>query len=154
MRGGRGRSAFMNIAHAMHFEDLPAMLDQITAAVTRAFEHDLPEIEDEVWGIVDNRATMTGKVIRRPMQHEVEIYSFPQTWGSTALGFPGVGGQMMTTAQTVVVTFEATAWVYFGGELAYRIDDWHRNDVFNADMRAHNLAAQYQFAKKYLQKKT
>ena len=72
------------------------MLEQITASVKQALENDLPEIEDEVWGIVDNRAAMTGKIFRRPIEHDVEIYSFPQTWGSTGIGLSGAGGQMMT----------------------------------------------------------
>ena len=50
------------------------MLEQITASVKQALENDLPEIEDEVWGIVDNRAAMTGKIFRRPIEHDVEIY--------------------------------------------------------------------------------
>lgn len=68
------------------------MLEQITASVKEALENDLPEIEDEVWGIVDDRAAMTGKIFRRPIEHDIEIYSFPQTWGSTGIGLSGAGG--------------------------------------------------------------
>lgn len=54
-------------------------------------------------------------------------YSFPQTWGSTALGFGGIGGAAMTTAQTVVVfTYGAPigkAAVYFGGRFAYLVEN-------------------------------
>ncbi|NTF23527.1 hypothetical protein G6L37_34720 [Agrobacterium rubi] len=125
------------------------MIEQISAAVKSALENDLPEREDEVWAIVNDRPTMTGKIMRRPMPHEIEVYSFPQTWGSTAGGFGGVGGQMMTTLQTVIVSFEGTALVYFGSSLAYRIEDWHRNDVFVDDMRSHVLAAQYRAGKRY-----
>ena len=125
------------------------MLDQITAAVTQALEKDLPEVEDESWGIVDGRAAKVATVKRRPMPHEVEIYSFPQTWGSTALGFGGVGGQAMTTAQTVIVTLEAKAWVYIGGRLAYTVADFYRNESFMQDMRAHNVAALHQSSKRY-----
>lgn len=53
-------------------------------------------------------------------------YSFPQTWGSTALGFGGIGGAAMTTAQTVVVMDHGapvgSAAVFFGGRLAYKIN--------------------------------
>jgi hypothetical protein len=51
-------------------------------------------------------------------------YSFPQLWGSTALGFGGIGGACMTTAQTVVVMTHdgvGKAAVYFGGRFAYLI---------------------------------
>lgn len=55
-------------------------------------------------------------------------YAFPQTWGSTALGHGGIGGQMMTSAITMVVVVqpgwhgdhpEGIALVYFGGAFAY-----------------------------------
>lgn len=125
------------------------MLEQIIAAVTRALEQDLPEIEEETWGIVNNRAAQTGTIKRRPAQHDVEIYSFPQSWGSTALGFGGVGGQMMTTAQTTIVSLETTAWVYIGGQLAYCVEEWQRNEAFNRDMQQHHMAAQFQSFKRY-----
>ncbi len=32
-----------------------------------------------------------------------EVYSWPQTWGSTACGHPGIGGSAMTTGIVVVV---------------------------------------------------
>ncbi|MNU26887.1 hypothetical protein D3C71_152680 [compost metagenome] len=125
------------------------MLEQIIAAVTRALEQDLPEIEEETWGIVNNRAAQTGTIKRRPAQHDVEIYSFPQSWGSTALGFGGVGGQMMTTAQTTIVSLETTAWVYIGGQLAYCVEEWQRNEAFIRDMQQHHMAAQFQSFKRY-----
>lgn len=50
-------------------------------------------------------------------------YAFPQTWGSTSLGFDGIGGQAITRAQTVVVLSEnGAAVVYFGGRFAYSVD--------------------------------
>ncbi len=52
----------------------------------------------------------------------VSWYAFPQRWGSTALGFGGIGGQMMTTAQTIVVLAELKREmvVYFDGRFAYK----------------------------------
>ncbi len=125
------------------------MLDQIITAVSQALDHDLPEVEEETWGIVNNRAAQTGTIKRRPSQHDVEIYSFPQTWGSTALGFGGVGGQMMTTAQTTIVSLDTTAWVYIGGQLAYHIEEWQRNETFTRDMQAQRMAAQFESFKRY-----
>lgn len=43
-------------------------------------------------------------------------FSFPETWGSTALGFGGMGGAAMTTAQTYIVMADLNeAYVYWGG---------------------------------------
>ena len=50
---------------------------------------------------------------------------FPQTWGSTALGFGGVGGQAMTTAYTSVFYDQGQnyAVVFFDGRLAYIVNE-------------------------------
>lgn len=130
------------------------MLDQINDAVNRALDHDLPEIEEETWGIVNNRAAKTGTIKRRPAQHDVEIYSFPQTWGSSGIGLSSVGGQMMTTAQTTIVSLETTAWVYIGGQLAYCVEEWQRNEAFTRDKQRHHMAAQYESFKRYKKQKS
>lgn len=58
----------------------------------------------------------------RPTVDQVDVQLFPQLWGSTALGYGGLGGAAMTTAYTVVVSTEAEACVYFGGgRLAYKV---------------------------------
>jgi len=52
----------------------------------------------------------TEEVSRRPDLWEVDVYSFPQTWASTALGFGGplgfggIGGASIKTAQTLLVS--------------------------------------------------
>ena len=60
------------------------------------------------------------------LESEIDVYSFPQTWGSTALGYDGFGGSAMTTAQTIVL-YNSKAnivRVYFGSDrLAYQIDN-------------------------------
>lgn len=61
-------------------------------------------------------------------------YAFPQTWGSTALGFGGIGGCAMTTAQTYVVTVQGRVLVYFGPRFAYEIKDtlrWKLEEYLN-----------------------
>ena len=66
---------------------------------------------------------------------EVEVYSFPQGWGSTALGYGGIGGQAMTSAQTIVLydACEGITRVYFGGgRLAYEIKN--PNQLFFEDL--------------------
>lgn len=60
----------------------------------------------------------------RPNDHEVEVTMFTQVWGSTALGFGGIGGAAMTTAYTVVVQGpNGDCAVYFNGRLAYHVED-------------------------------
>jgi len=76
---------------------------------------------------------------RRPASHEVEVYSFPQTWGSTALGFGGIGGAAMTTAQTTVCVHHRSAAVYFSRRLAYKVSNI--NATFMADVHGHNMAS-------------
>ena len=50
--------------------------------------------------------------------------TFPQTWSSTALGFSGVGGQAITTANTYVFIpkeVNQDCFIYFGGRFAYSV---------------------------------
>ena len=53
------------------------------------------------------------------------VVMFQQTWGSTALGYGGIGGAVMTPAYTVVVSYENHMRVYFGGgRLVYELGYW------------------------------
>jgi len=72
--------------------------------------------------------------------HVLSYVAWPQVWGSTALGFPRIGLQVVTTAQTHVVTDtlgDGGHLVYFGGEFAYRVE--RPNAAFEADRQAHRL---------------
>lgn len=53
-------------------------------------------------------------------------HSFPETWGSTSLGFGGMGAQMITTAQTHVVidAVSGTGVVYWAGRYGKTV--WRR----------------------------
>lgn len=56
--------------------------------------------------------------------NDFDVYIFEQTWGSTALGFPGFGGQSITSAYTFVLvpySSELPCFVYFGGGFAYAV---------------------------------
>ena len=56
---------------------------------------------------------------------DFDLYTFEQTWGSTALGFGGIGGQAMTSSRTYVfvpVTCNQKCFIYFGGRFAYTAD--------------------------------
>lgn len=85
-----------------------------------------PEVEwtDKPDPATGSRRRETGKTLeRRPRQDEVDVIMFQQTWGSTALGFGGIGGQAITSAYTVVVEgLQGDACVYFAGRLAYHIE--------------------------------
>jgi len=97
-----------------------------------AREKHLPDIVERV------RSQPDKTISRRPNAYDIEVYSFPQSWGSTALGFGGVGGQAITTAQTTVVISSPGAAVYFGRRLAYVIQNV--NVRFGKDLASFNMA--------------
>ena len=70
---------------------------------------------------------------------DLSLRVFPQVWGSTALGFGGIGGQAMTAAYTTVVedAYEGFYSVFFGERLAYLIQN--PSDVFFEDMYKCNM---------------
>ena len=74
---------------------------------------------------------------------QVEVEVFIQGWGSTALGFGGIGGQAMTSAYTTVVSDNEAGWhsVFFGDRLAYLI--YNPNDIFFDDLRKHQMKPVY-----------
>jgi len=81
---------------------------------------------------------------RRVQADEVEVVMFPQTWGSTALGYGGMGGAAISGAYTVVVSHKTHLCVYFGcGRLAYRLDyaemSAEGRDNFRKDLHGHTL---------------
>lgn len=123
-------------------------LNALAAALTLARQRDLPDIHWAWQG-------RSGK--RRPMQEELDVRLFLQTWGNTSLGFDmhdGLAGASMTTAPTVVVmkngaasAYLSAACVYFGETLAYRVPKM--NDNFIQDMQAGHMAAQSCAAERY-----
>lgn len=57
-----------------------------------------------------------------PEIDDFDLYTFEQVWGSTALGFGGMGGQVTTAANTYVFVplgCNQYCFVYFGGRFAY-----------------------------------
>jgi hypothetical protein len=86
-----------------------------------------------------NRFDYKVKRTRYLNQDEVLVAAmFAQTWASTALGFGGVGGAAITSAYSIVIEYENTYYVYFGGRFAYKLKD--PNQKFWDDIRAQNLA--------------
>jgi hypothetical protein len=117
--------------------------------VHAALLRDLSDIEEQLYGRIDGKRVPTSTRTRRPHAGEIEVYSFPQQWSSTALGFGGIGGQAFTTASTVVVACLDQACVYFGGAFAYRIAGWRRSEAFLKDMGRHEMADQMKAHSRY-----
>ena len=64
------------------------------------------------------------KKVRRPIPTEVEVIGmFRQQWGSTALGFGGLGGQAITDAYTYITKCNGEYFVYFAGMFAYKVSN-------------------------------
>lgn len=68
-----------------------------------------------------------------------KVVAFTQTWGSTALGFGGLGGAAMTTALTVVVSRHSRHFVFFDGRLAYTAISPNR--TFFEDVKDQKMAS-------------
>ena len=82
-----------------------------------------------------------------PTLDDFELYTFEQTWGSTALGFGGIGGQMMTSATTYVfipMSVNQKCFVYFAGRFAYAVD---YSEKFMKDVLDCNMASVYESGK-------
>jgi len=76
----------------------------------------------------------------KPSYDEIQVYAmFPQVWGSTALGFGGIGGQALTTAYTIVLYCSQIGkfYVYIGGRFAYDVD--HRSSKFLEHVKNQNI---------------
>lgn len=94
---------------------------------------------------------------RRPLEDDVEVIMFPQTWGSTALGYGGMGGAAVTSAYTVIVHDHNTYCVYFGeGELAYLVKYSELTDSgkenLRLDMQSQHMADRQKSHSRYLRK--
>lgn len=116
--------------------ELSSPLIALHAALGSAIHKDLPDVERTVtdYSVLDQPLNKgekrprfselpTKSVLMRPTDREVDVLMFPQSWGSTALGYGGIGGAAVTPAYTVVVRAHSCHCVYFGssGRLAYRV---------------------------------
>ena len=84
----------------------------------------------------------------KPSIDDFDMRVFPQVWGSTALGFGGVGGQAITAARTYVfipVSCKQKCFVYFAGRFAYAVpySDVLMNDIRDHDVESVNGAGKY-----------
>lgn len=72
---------------------------------------------------------------------EAKVLSWPQVWSTTTMGFGGIGGAMMTWAQTVVLHVGQRYLVYHGGRFAYRIES--ASPSFRNCLEVRKLAGQH-----------
>lgn len=84
----------------------------------------------------------------RPTLDDFDLYTFEQMWGSTALGFGGIGGSAMTSARTYVfvpVSCNQKCFVYFAGRFAYAVNysEKFMEDVRNGNMESVTKAGKY-----------
>lgn len=129
------------------------MIEEYAASVHAALLRDLSDVKEQLYARIDGKRQPSGTRPRRPHAGEIEVYSFPQEWSSTALGFGGIGGQAFTTATTVVVACRDEACVYFGGSFAYKIAGWRRSEAFSRDLAGHAMADQMKAHSRYGSKK-
>ena len=124
--------------------------DTLHEAIAAATLIDLPDIEYEDRDWEEFRKTKKDvrvKKKRRPVgNYDVDIDVFVQTWGSTALGYGGIGGAALTSAYTVVASVGYNVCVYFGcGRLAYKLNLGELTqtglDNYHKDVRDHNMAS-------------
>jgi hypothetical protein len=147
---------------------LGSAVQAVHEAVSAALYQDLPHIEytDRDWQVwrsltpeqqkqsqQDRSLGWTTKT-RRPCSDDVEVFMFPQGWGSTALGYGGMGGASMTCAYTVVVSDQIHVCVYFGsGRLAYMLNlnkcSPEGRAQFQQDLYSQNLAARADHVRRY-----
>ena len=89
--------------------------------------------------ILEIESDLTYKIPKDCTLNDYDIHIFKQGWGSTALGFSGFGGQMMTSAYTYVfipVYLDNNCHVYFDGAYAYSVpySQVFADDVFHQNM--------------------
>lgn len=93
-----------------------------------------------------------GADARRISVDDFEIYTFTQAWGSTALGFGGIGGQAITEANTYVLvplcpaSDYKTCHIYFAGRYAYSAPC---NSTLGADLVSQKMASVSEAAARY-----
>jgi hypothetical protein len=78
---------------------------------------------------------------------DFDMYTFKHTWGTTSLGFSGVGGSAITEARTYVFIpriDNQPCIVYFAGQFAYAVP---YSKVFMEDVKNHNMEPQYKIYK-------
>lgn len=66
-----------------------------------------------------------------------ELFCWPQTWGSTACGFGGMGGAAVTTVPTVILRYANRVRVYHDGRFVNEVK--RTNDQVRIHMSNHDF---------------
>lgn len=73
-------------------------------------------------------------------EDQLSVQQFRQVWGSTTIGFGGLGGAAMTSAVTTVLTGpDDVSYVFFDGRFAYQVPEL--TDTFRQDLEKRALAS-------------
>lgn len=76
--------------------------------------------------------------------NKFDVHIVNQTWGSTAGGWPGMGGATMTDSYTIIIEnkFIGYSFIYYGSTLAYivKIDEVYLNIKLNHLPGIYNLS--------------
>ena len=83
----------------------------------------------------------------RPSIYDIDVIQFPQTWGSTALGFGGMGGAAMTKAYTTVIVCRDSAAVFFAGRHCYSVEGL--NEAFKGALKRRSMRSLKEAGEKY-----
>lgn len=132
-------------------EGLP--FDSLHNAIAHATYEAYGDIEYESIDWEHKHKTGEKKMVNKTRPHSVYDLAveavFLQAWGSTALGFGGIGGQAITTAYTIILrSDQADGYcVYFNGRFAYKID--RPNRQFFEDMHNFNMCEVARAKKRY-----
>lgn len=98
--------------------------------------------------ILEDLVTSSLRIDNQENPREViDIVAFSQTWGNTALGFNGVGGDAMTPAiTTIVYKTGGIADVFFAGRKAYscKVNEAFQKDVTRRCMASVNEKSKYE----------
>ena len=111
------------------------MKNQLTALAMEALM-----INNDIWFRFNDR--------NNTRVDDFDLHTFEQMWGSTALGFGGMGGQAMTPARTYVFIPNVDGEdyiVYFAGRFAYKASI--NSEKFREDMRKGYLEPVYRSGK-------
>lgn len=95
---------------------------------------DLKAITEDFYGSIQEKLDIELSALN------IEVRGvFTQGWGSTSLGFSGIGGDAVTIAYTIVVQCKGTnvVGVYFGNRLAYIV--LKPNQLFWTDLEKCNM---------------
>ena len=114
--------------------------DSLTSALQHGFEPERFQRKDWKESTKRKQDVMVPAIRHLEARNLEVVGMFVQMWGSTALGFGGIGGAAMTESYTVILRHENRWAICFGGRLAYCIDKPNLENI-HADLKAKSMAS-------------